>query len=355
MTSPIPDSCDDPDDLLDALRALLVHAGEILFAPAAAADPAQQLLGVVAEEAEQEELLLTRRHVARSLAYLVERRRDVLLALRVGRELHDPLERGVDRGRRRAERSGDEAPQLVHHHEVTARRENVDDRLRRENLADRRRERRPAGLRANPVELREHLVEPVGGALRLQRVVDPGDDAGREVVTRREHGDARDERSDELVADVLVENVGGLPERVDVDPRVEPAPSQRLGERLARDAVQRQCERVDRARDELCAGPGRGERRSEGAATRSLRVDPDGQAARLAERVNELLRGVRLQRAGRIVEEDTHRPELGQHPRPLDQRLDLAGAAPGCRRGPPRSRARRRRSPRRLRAGSRRR
>ena len=33
------------------------------------------------------------------------------------------------------------------------------------------------------------------------------------------------------------------------------------------------------------------------------------------------------ERAGRIVEEDAHRTELGEHPRALDQRLDLAGAA----------------------------
>ena len=54
---------------------------------------------------------------------------------------------------------------------------------------------------------------------------------------------------------------------------------------------------------------------------------PTGQPARVGERADELLRGVRLQRAGRIVEEDAHRAELGQHPRALDERLDLAGAA----------------------------
>ena len=36
---------------------------------------------------------------------------------------------------------------------------------------------------------------------------------------------------------------------------------------------------------------------------------------------------VRLQRAGRIVEQHAHGAELGQHLRALDQRLDLAGAA----------------------------
>ena len=85
--------------------------------------------------------------------------------------------------------------------------------------------------------------------------------------------------------------------------------------------------RIDRAGEQLGAGTGGGERGSERAAARPLGVDPDGQAARVAERMYELLRGVWLQRAGRIVQEDAHRAELGQHPRALDQRLDLAGAA----------------------------
>ena len=94
-------------------------------------------------------------------------------------------------------------------------------RLRGEDLADRRCERRRARLGADPVELGEHLVEAVVGAFRPQRVVDPGDDAGREVVPRSEHGDARHERRHELVADVLVDEVGRLPERVDVDAGIE--------------------------------------------------------------------------------------------------------------------------------------
>ena len=102
---------------------------------------------------------------------------------------------------------------------------------------------------------------------------------------------------------------------------------ERLGERLARDPVEGQRERIDRAGDELRARAGRGERGGERAAAGSLRVDPDREAARLGERVHELLRRVRLQRAGRIVEEDAHRSELRQHLRALDQRLDLAGAA----------------------------
>ena len=54
---------------------------------------------------------------------------------------------------------------------------------------------------------------------------------------------------------------------------------------------------------------------------------PTGRPARLGERADELLRPVRLQRAGRVVEEHAHGAELGQQPRPLDQRVDLARAA----------------------------
>ena len=77
--------------------------------------------------------------------------------------------------------------------------------------------------------------------------VDPADDARRQVVLRREHGDARHERRHELVADVLVDEVGRLPERVDVDAGIEPDAGERLGERLARDAVERRA-RADRSR-----------------------------------------------------------------------------------------------------------
>ena len=58
-------------------------------------------------------------------------------------------------------------------------------------------------------------------------------------MLRRADGDPRRERRDRRVADVLVDEVGRLPERVDVDARVEPEPGERLGERLAGDAVER--------------------------------------------------------------------------------------------------------------------
>ena len=71
-------------------------------------------------------------------------------------------------------------------------------------------------------------------------------------------------------------DVGRLPQRVHVDARAQPDAAERLGERLARDPVQRERERVDRARDQLSAGARRGERDGERAPAGSLRVDPDG-------------------------------------------------------------------------------
>ena len=71
-------------------------------------------------------------------------------------------------------------------------------------------------------------------------MVDSGDDARRHVVARGEHRDPWHEWSDELVADVLVHEVGGLPQTVDVDTRVEADAAERLRECLARDAMKRQ-------------------------------------------------------------------------------------------------------------------
>ena len=112
--------------------------------------------------------------------------------------------------------------------EVAARGEDVEQRLRGEHLADRRGERRPADLGADQVELLEHLLEAVAGALRAQRRVDAGDEAGGQVVLRGADGDARRERRDGLVADVLVDEVGRLPERCDVDAGVEAHARERL-------------------------------------------------------------------------------------------------------------------------------
>jgi hypothetical protein len=146
-------------------------------------------------------------------------------------------------------------------------------------------------------------------------------------VTRGEHCYARDERRHELVADVLVQEIGRLPECVHVDAGVEARTAEGLRERLARDPVESQRQRVDRTGDQLRARVSGGQGCGERTAARSLGVDPDGKTARLGQRADELFRGAGLQRAGRVVEEDAHCAELREHPCALDQRLDLARAS----------------------------
>jgi len=94
-------------------------------------------------------------------------------------------------------------------------------------------------------------------------------------VLRGADGDARRERCDRLVADVLVDEIGRLPERGDVDARVEAHAGERLRQRLTRNAVQREREREDRAGDQLRAGARGRERRGEAAPAGALDVDAD--------------------------------------------------------------------------------
>ena len=180
----------------------------------ASANRAQQPLGVFAEEPDQQQLLLARGHAFGLRAELAERRDDVLLRLRVVRQLDRAPNCGIDRPGRLAEEAGDERTKLVDDGEVPARRQDVEQRLRREHLADRRCERRPADLGANAAELFEHLLEPVAGVLCAQRRVDARDEAGRHVVLRCADRDARRERRNRLVADVLVDDVAGVPESI---------------------------------------------------------------------------------------------------------------------------------------------
>ncbi len=134
-------------------------------------------------------------------------------------QLDRALDRRVDRLRRHAVAALDELAELVDDGAVAPRLEHVQERLRGEDLADRRRERRPARLGADAPDLLEHLEQPVGGGVRAEMDVERRDEAGREVVLGRAHGDARRDGRDRLVADVLVDDVGGLPELVDVEPR----------------------------------------------------------------------------------------------------------------------------------------
>ena len=73
---------------------------------------------------------------------------------------------------------------------------------------------------------------------------------------RGAHRDARRDRRDRHVADVLVDEVGGLPERVEVDAGVEAEPGERLRGRLGRDAVRRRA-RPDRRRVAIRSAPAR--------------------------------------------------------------------------------------------------
>ena len=98
----------------------------------------------------------------------------------------------------------------------------MQERLRGEDLPDRRGERRPADLLADACELVEHLVEPVAGSRCARSCASSAATRpARQAVLRGADGDARRERRDRLVADVLVDEVGGAPERFDVDARVE--------------------------------------------------------------------------------------------------------------------------------------
>ena len=126
---------------------------------------------------------------------------------------------------------------------------------------------------------------------------------------------------------MLVDEIRGLPQLGDVDAGIEAHARECFRECLAGDAVETEREREDGAGDQLRAGTRGRQARSESAAAGALHVDPDRQAARLGQRADEVLRLVRLQRAGRVVQQHAHGSELGQRLRALDQRVDLAGRA----------------------------
>ena len=60
--------------------------------------------------------------------------------------------------------------------------------------------------------------------MRAEMDVEGGDEAGRQVVLGRANGDPRRHGSDGLVADVLVDQVGRLPQRRRVTPVSRPSP-----------------------------------------------------------------------------------------------------------------------------------
>ena len=320
---------DDLDELADSLGALgILVLGDQDGGPGMPpSNHLQELLRIGAEHREQHELLLTRRQSVGALAHVLRRRR-VVSEHRLGREQGDgPLDAGVDRLGRDAVTALDEGSELVDHRSVTPGVEDVQESLGGENLADRSRERRKSSLGADASDLLENVEQAVGRAMRPKMNLERGDEAGGKVVFRGANGDAGRDRRHRLVPDELVDDVGGLPELVHVEPGGLPDSLERLGERLARHAVQRQRERVDRGRDEVRPRFDGGERRGEPHARCTLDVEADGQLARLPDPRDQLGRAIRGERAGRVVDDDARGAELGQLARLLDQRVRLAGSA----------------------------
>src|SRR5262249_42374135 len=113
----------------------------------------------------------------------------------------------------------------------------------------------------------------------------------------------------------------------DVDVALEAEAFERLCKRLARDAVERQRDRIDGAGDQVGAGARRFERGRERVSGSALAVDAGLQSGRLAQSRHELARAMRLKRAGWIVQQHARRAERRQLARLLDQRGRLTGTA----------------------------
>ena len=171
----------------------------------------------------------------------------------------------------------------------------MDERLRPEDLPDRRRKRRRADLGADPRELLEHLVEAVARRLQAEVRVDRGDEPRGQVVLGGTDGDARSERRHRLVADQLVDELRRVPQAPDVDLGVHPEARQRLRERLAGDAVDRERDGVHRACGQVCAGADPLQRRREGVPAGALAVEADRELRGLCEPRHELRRAVRAE------------------------------------------------------------
>ena len=297
-----------------------------LVAAAAAAHGTEKRLGVLVVEREQEKLLLARGEAFRVLAQLVEAPRAVVhdrhaVAQKLDRSPHGR----VDLARWRSVAPLHQVAQLVDDEAPALGGEDVQERLGAEHLADRGRERRPAALAPDRRQLVEHLVQPVGGRVLAEPCVELRDEAGGKAVLRGAHGHARRERRHRLVAERLVHELRPAPEHVEVDPRVVPEAGERLRQRLRRDAMERERDRVERARDALRAGAHRLDRSCERDAAGALAVEPDRQPAGLLHALDELAGLGRMERTGRVVDEDARSAEVGQVVRPLQQHLRLAG------------------------------
>ena len=183
--------------------------------------PRSKRLGFLAEERQQQELLLTRGQARRLFPDRVELDRGLVLVDALGHERDRPLHRRVDLARRRPEASVEKRAQLVDDGLIAARGQDVDDRLRGEDLPDRGCDRRRSRLAADNGQLLEDVVEAVGRSVGAQPRVDRGDEPRRQLVLRCPHGDVRGQRRDGVVADELVDDLGRLPERLDVDAAVD--------------------------------------------------------------------------------------------------------------------------------------
>ena len=175
--------------------------------------------------------------------------------------------------------------------------------------------------------------------MRAEVHVESSDETRREVVLGCAYRDPRRHRCDRLVPDPFVDDVCGVPELRDLEPGPVAEAFERLRDRLPRDAVEGQRERVDRRGDEIRTGVDRSERRREADARRALDVEADGKPARLLDPGDELLRLVREERARRVVDDDPRGAELGKLARLLDEHVGLARAAravhePGVERAP---------------------
>ena len=136
-------------------------------------------------------------------------------------------------------------------------------------------------IRASSVE---HLVESVSRSQRAQVRVEGGHETRRHPMLGGAHRDSGSERRDRLVAEVLVDQIGGPPDRVDVDARVQSQPGQRRRHRLPRDPVHRERDRVDGAGDQICAAAGGLERGRHRIPSGALAVEPHRQSAGLGKR-----------------------------------------------------------------------
>ena len=140
-------------------------------------------------------------------------------------------------------------------------------------------------------------------------------------------GDARRHWRDGLVSQVFIDKLRRAPERGRVDTGILSEAGQRGRKNLARDPMQGQGDRIERAGNEIGTRADGFQRSREGVARGTLAVETDGQAARLPQRADQLMGAVRLERARRIVEKDPNGPQLRELLRLFDEVLRFAGVA----------------------------